>query len=74
MGDSYRRDWPGVLRRERFGTRPHHHTTLGDTVEIIDHKTRQVRGIYSGPYADQRADQRARELNAEERSRTEDDS
>ena len=50
----------------RFVTRENHDQILGDTVEVMDSLHRRRFSVYSGPYADQRANQRARELNAQE--------
>jgi hypothetical protein len=52
---------------DRYITRDHHHKLLGDSVEVVDTSTRIVQSVYTGPYAEQRAEGRARELNAQER-------
>lgn len=50
----------------RYVTRESHDQILGDTVEVMDSLHRRRFSVYSGPYADQRANQRARELNAQD--------
>lgn len=51
----------------RYTARDTHHRLLGSAVEVYDTATRRPQGaIYTGPYAEQRAQQRARELNAQE--------
>ena len=51
---------------DRYTTRPHSHKILGPVVEVLDTKHQIVASIYTGPYAEERADQRAREMNAED--------
>ena len=47
-------------------TRDGYHRSLGRTVEVIHTETRLVRSVFTGPYAQERAEQRARELDEAE--------
>jgi len=47
----------------RYTTRPNHHRTLGTVAEVYDTHFKVTASIYHGPGKDQRAEQRAEELN-----------
>ena len=57
----------------RYATRPGHHQALGEVVEVYDLETRRTIAPYSGPFAQERAQQRAEELNAENDRASRDD-
>lgn len=58
--------------RARYITRPHHHKLLGPTVEVVDTHFGTVASTYTGPYSEERAEQRARELNAQDEKQNRD--
>ena len=49
----------------RYTTKEGHHPSLGPTVDVWDTETRRPLAPYAGPYARERAEQRVRELNAQ---------
>ena len=59
----------------RYTTRHNHDRVLGPTVEVYDTLYRRAASVFNGPYADQRAEHRSREMNAQdeetERARSE---
>lgn len=58
---------------DRYVTRPHVHRLLGPTVEVYDTAFCRVASTYTGPYSEERAAQRARELNDATKAQDEDD-